>query len=203
MIRIAEAILVEGRYDKNVLSQVVEAAIFETCGFGIFRDKEKIAFLRQVAEKKGLIIFTDSDGAGFVIRNKLKGLLPQEKVLHAYIPDIQGKEKRKKRGSKEGLLGVEGMSPEIIINALKRCGAHILDEYQTAIKPDLITRQDLYELGLMGGAHSAEMRNYVKQKLMLPSHLGTSAFLDALNLVTNCQELKRIMAEKPIIDYTM
>ena len=127
MIRIREAILVEGRYDKNALSQLVDTAIFETGGFGVMKDREKIQFLRQVAEKRGLIIFTDSDGAGFVIRNRLKSLLPPDKLLHAYIPQIQGKEKRKQKAGKEGLLGVEGMSPELLIQALHRCGAHILD----------------------------------------------------------------------------
>ena len=128
MIRIREAILVEGRYDKNALSQLVDTAIFETGGFGVMKDREKIQFLRQVAEKRGLIIFTDSDGAGFVIRNRLKSLLPPDKLLHAYIPQIQGKEKRKQKAGKEGLLGVEGMSPELLIQALHRCGAHFLDE---------------------------------------------------------------------------
>ena len=174
MIRIREAILVEGRYDKNALSQLVDTAIFETGGFGVMKDREKIQFLRQVAEKRGLIIFTDSDGAGFVIRNRLKSLLPPDKLLHAYIPQIQGKEKRKQKAGKEGLLGVEGMSPELLIQALHRCGAHFLDENIPAPAGG-ITRQDLFAWGLMGGEGSREKRQQLKKSLGLPSHLGTSA----------------------------
>jgi ribonuclease M5 len=192
MQSIQEAILVEGRYDKNTLSQVVDAAIFETGGFGVLKDQEKIAFLRQVAEKRGLILFTDSDGAGFVIRNRLKGLLPPEKLLQAYIPEIPGKEKRKKKGGKEGLLGVEGMTPEIILEALRRSGAHFLGE-EAASPRGNITRQDLYTLGLSGGEGSREKRELLKKQLALPSHLGTSAFLDALNMITTKEELVRIL----------
>ena len=196
MVRIREAILVEGRYDKNTLSQIVSAPIFETGGFGVLKDRERIAFLRRVAEKRGLVIFTDSDGAGFVIRNRLKSLLPPEKVLHAYIPDIPGKEKRKQKRSCEGLLGVEGMTPEIILEALRRSGAHFLDEdAPEAAQTDPITRQDLYALGLMGGAGSAEKRDRVKRQLGLPGHLGTGAFLDALNLMTDRAGLMALLEE--------
>ena len=128
MIRIKEAIVVEGRYDKNTLSQIVDAHIIETAGFGIFSDKEKTALLRRLAEKCGIIILTDSDGAGFLIRNRIKGAVPDGCVKHAYIPDIKGKERRKQHASKEGKLGVEGMTPEIIIEALKRSGATIEGE---------------------------------------------------------------------------
>ena len=155
MLKIREAILVEGRYDKNTLSQVVDAAIFETGGFGIMKDREKIEFLRAVAEKRGLIIFTDSDGAGFVIRNRLKGLLPPEKLLQAYIPEIKGKERRKKIAGKAGLLGVEGMTPEIILDSLRRCGAHFIGEEEASPRGN-ITRQDLFALGLMGGRTAAK-----------------------------------------------
>lgn len=192
MVEIEEAILVEGRYDKNTLSQVVKAPIIEAGGFGILKDREKIAFLRQVAEKRGLVLFTDSDGAGFVIRNRLKSLLPPGKVYHAYIPDIPGKEKRKRKGSKEGLLGVEGMTPEIILEALRRSGAHFLKEEQKDKQPQ-ITRQDLYDLGLMGGTNSSERRELVKRQFQLPSHLGTGAFLDALNLITDRQTLETLL----------
>lgn len=196
MVRIREAILVEGRYDKNTLSQVVSAPIFETGGFGVLKDKERIGFLRRVAEKRGLVIFTDSDGAGFVIRNRLKSLLPPEKVLHAYIPDIPGKEKRKQKRSCEGLLGVEGMTPEIILAALRRSGAHFLDEDAPEVQNAApITRQDLFALGLMGGEGSAEKRDRVKRRLGLPGHLGTGAFLDALNLMTDREELAALLEE--------
>ena len=192
MIRIREAILVEGRYDKNARSQLVDTAIFETGGFGVMKDREKIQFLRQVAEKRGLIIFTDSDGAGFVIRNRLKSLLPPDKLLHAYIPQIQGKEKRKQKAGKEGLLGVEGMSPELLIQALHRCGAHFLDENIPAPAGG-ITRQDLFAWGLMGGEGSREKRQQLKKSLGLPSHLGTSGFLDALNLIATRDQVEALL----------
>lgn len=192
MIRIREAILVEGRYDKNALSQLVDTAIFETGGFGVMKDREKIQFLRQVAAKRGLIIFTDSDGAGFVIRNRLKSLLPPDKLLHAYIPQIQGKEKRKQKAGKEGLLGVEGMSPELLIQALHRCGAHFLDENIPAPAGG-ITRQDLFAWGLMGGEGSREKRQQLKKSLGLPSHLGTSGFLDALNLIATRDQVEALL----------
>lgn len=194
MVGIQEAILVEGRYDKNTLSQIVSAPIFEAGGFGVLKDRERIEFLRRVAEKRGLVIFTDSDGAGFVIRNRLKSLLPPGKVLHAYIPDIPGKEKRKRKRSCEGLLGVEGMSPEIILEALRRSGAHFLDG-SAPEGAGSITRQDLYALGLMGGDGSAQRRDAVKRRLGLPGHLGTGAFLDALNLMTDLEELKALLTE--------
>ena len=195
MIRIQEAILVEGRYDKNALSQVVDTAIFETGGFGILKDKERIEFLRQVAAKRGLVIFTDSDGAGFVIRNRLKSLLPPQKLLQAYIPQIAGKEKRKQKPGKEGLLGVEGMSPEILIEALHRCGAHFLDE-NSPLPAGGITRQDLFAWGLMGGDGSREKRETLKRHFGLPSHLGTSGFLDALNLIATRAQVAALLEQE-------
>lgn len=192
MIRIREAILVEGRYDKNTLRQVVDTAIFQTDGFGIMKDREKIAFLRQVAEKRGLILLMDSDGAGFVIRNRLKGQIPKEKLLQAYIPPIPGKEKRKRKPGKEGLLGVEGMTPEIIIAALKNCGAHLLTE-DAPVTAGGITRQDLFRLGLMGGTDSGKKREWVKQQFGLPAHLGTNGFLEALNLLTTVEILEEML----------
>lgn len=195
MIRIQEAILVEGRYDKNALSQVVDGVIFEADGFQIMKDQEKIEFLRTVAEKRGLVILTDSDGAGFVIRNRLKSVIPRERLLQAYIPQIPGKEKRKRKPGKEGLLGVEGMTPEVILEALRRSGAHFLGEDAHApMEP--ISRQELFALGLMGGEGSREKREKVKKALGLPSHLGTNGFLDALNLITTREELSKILAEE-------
>ena len=171
MIRIREAVLVEGRYDKNTLSQVVDTAIFETGGFGILKDKERIEFLRQVAAKRGLVIFTDSDGAGFVIRNRLKSLLPPQQLLQAYIPQIAGKEKRKQKSGKEGLLGVEGMTPDVLIESLRRCGAHFLDD-DAPLPAGGITRQDLYAWGLMGGEDSREKRELLKRHFGLPFSSG-------------------------------
>ena len=120
--RIEEVVVVEGRYDRNMLLQVVDATVVETGGFAVFNDREKLHFLRKLAEKRGLILLTDSDGAGFVIRNYLKGALPKERIKQAYIPDVFGKERRKRKAGKEGKLGVEGMTPEILLEALRRSG---------------------------------------------------------------------------------
>ena len=128
MVKIREVIVVEGRYDKNTLSQVVDATILETKGFGIFKDKAQLRLLRRAAQARGLIVLTDSDGAGFVIRNYLRGVLPPERVKHAYIPDVPGKERRKAAPGKEGKLGVEGMSPELLLEALRRAGATVEGE---------------------------------------------------------------------------
>ena len=125
MIKLRQAIVVEGRYDINTLRQLVDAPIFETCGFGIMNDREQLALLRAAARRRGLIILTDSDGAGFVIRNRLKSALAGENVLHAYIPDMYGKERRKAAPGKEGKLGVEGMRPEVLLAALKNAGAEL------------------------------------------------------------------------------
>ena len=193
MIRIREAIVVEGRYDKAALAPLVDTVIVETNGFGIFRDREKLAYLRRLAEKRGLLILTDSDGAGFVIRNYLKGALPQEQVLHAYIPDVYGKERRKARAGKEGKLGVEGMSPDIILQALRRAGATIEGE-ECGVSPG-ITKQDLMELGLSGGANSSLLRGRLLKKLEFPEHMSPNAMLQALNLLYNLEELTGIVSD--------
>ena len=191
MVKIKEAILVEGRYDKNTLSQIVDAPILETSGFGIFRDKKQMALLRQVAEKRGLIVFTDSDGAGFVIRNHVKSAISGKFLKHAYIPDIQGKEKRKAAPGKEGKLGVEGMKPEIILEALRRAGATIEGEEGTS--SHAITKQDLMALGLSGGADASAKRLALLKKLDLPEHMSANAMLQALNLLLTLEELTNIV----------
>ena len=185
MIKLKQAIVVEGRYDKNTLSQLVDAPIFETNGFGVMKNREMLDFLRHVAQTRGLIILTDSDGAGFVIRNFLKGALPKDKVLHAYIPDIFGKERRKTHAGKEGKLGVEGMTPEILRTALRNAGAQT---EQTDAPTERITKTDLFLAGLSGGAGSAEKRARLQKELRLPAHLGANAFLDALNLLMSREE---------------
>lgn len=187
MIKIREAIVVEGRYDKNTLSQIVDAPILETAGFGIFRDKEKMNLLRQVAGKRGLIVFTDSDGAGFVIRNHIKSAIPQSFLKHAYIPDVAGKEKRKASPGKEGKLGVEGMTPEIILAALRAAGATFEGEVQQ--KAGCITKQNLVELGLSGGKNSSEKRKCLLKQLNFPEHMSANAMLQALNLLYTPEEL--------------
>lgn len=187
MIRIREAIVVEGRYDKNTLSQIVDAPILETSGFGIFKDKQQLNLLRRAAESRGLIIFTDSDGAGFVIRNHIKSAIPGQYLKHAYIPDIPGKERRKAAPGKEGKLGVEGMRPEIIVEALRRAGATIVGE--DVPRTTGITKQDLAELGLSGSANSSEKRRKLLKKLDLPEHMSANAMLQALNLLCDLDDL--------------
>lgn len=183
MIRVREAIVVEGRYDKNTLRQLVDAPIFETAGFGVMNDKAKLSLLRRAAENRGLIILTDSDRAGFVIRNYLKGALPKGRVLQAYIPDVYGKEKRKAAPGKEGKVGVEGMRPETLLKALRDAGATIEGETVTAARGETITKRDLFDLGLSGGKDSAALRMKLQKALKLPERLGPNALLDALNLL--------------------
>lgn len=192
MVKIREAIVVEGRYDKNTLSQIVDATIFETMGFGIFKDKQRMDMLRRVAEKHGLIVFTDSDGAGFVIRNRIKGCIPTQFLKHAYIPDIYGKERRKAAPGKEGKLGVEGMTKEILLDALRNCGATI--EGESVSKSAQITKQDLMELGLSGGSYAADKRLALLNKLNLPAHMSANAMLQALNMLYTLEELQDIVA---------
>ena len=192
MVKIREAIVVEGRYDKNTLCQIVDAPILETAGFGIFKDKKQMALLRQVAQSRGLIVFTDSDGAGFVIRNHIKSAIPAKFLKHAYIPDIPGKEKRKAAPGKEGKLGVEGMTPEIILEALRRAGATIEGEDGAAV-PHQITKQDLMTLGLSGGPDASAKRLRLLKRLDLPEHMSPNAMLQALNLLYSLEQLTQIM----------
>lgn len=192
MIKIKQAIVVEGRYDKNTLSQIVDAPIIETNGFGIMKDKANLAFLRRVAENRGLIVFTDSDGAGFVIRNFLKSAIDPAYLLHAYIPDIYGKEKRKSAPGKEGKLGVEGMTRQVILDALRRCGASFEDEAASAFSGS-ITKQDLMELGLSGGKDSSFLRKKLLKKLDLPEHMSANALLQALNLLYMPADLQELV----------
>jgi len=196
MRAIKEVIVVEGRYDKNTLSQIVDATVITLGGFSVFNDKEKLAFLRRLAEKQGLILLTDSDGAGFVIRNYLKGALPKELVKQAYIPDVYGKERRKRKGGKEGKLGVEGMKPEVILEALRRAGATFLDEGETERPQGVsITKADLFELGLSGGAGSAERRQALLKALELPDHLTANGMLEALNLLYDRESLEAVLRD--------
>lgn len=192
MVKIKEAIVVEGRYDRNTLRQIVDAPIFETNGFGIFKDKEQLALLRTVAQKRGLIVLTDSDGAGFVIRNHLKSAIPGEYLKHAYIPDIAGKEKRKTAPGKEGKLGVEGMRPEVILEALRACGATFEDAVPET-QCNAITKQDFVELGLSGGPDSSAKRLAVQKELNLPEHMSSNALLQALNLLMTADELRDLV----------
>ena len=184
--RIEEVIVVEGRYDRNMLLQVVDATVVETGGFSVFNDREKLAFLRKLAQKRGLILLTDSDGAGFVIRNYLKGAIPTEQVKQAYIPDIPGKERRKRKAGKEGKLGVEGVTPEILLQALRRGGATFVGEAApSAAVP--ITKADLLDRGLIGPG-STQKRQQLLKNLELPEHLTPNALLETLNLLMSREE---------------
>lgn len=193
MVKIKEAIVVEGRYDKNTLSQIVDAPILETSGFGIFKDKEQMALLRKVAEVRGLIVFTDADGAGFVIRNHIKSAIPGKYLKHAYTPDIFGKERRKAKAGKEGKLGVEGMKPETILDCLRRAGATFEDSVSMDPKKE-ITKADLMDLGLYG-PDSNEKRQMLIKKLGFPEKMSTNAFLQAVNLLYTLDELSAYVTD--------
>ena len=182
MYKLRQAVVVEGRYDVNALRQIIDAPVFQTRGFGIFSDREQLALLRAAARRRGLVVLTDSDGAGFVIRNYLKGALAGENILHAYIPDIYGKEKRKAQAGKEGKLGVEGMRPEVLVQALRDAGAEIDGTARRACS-EPVTKADLYALGLSGGADSAARRKALQRQLGLPEHMSANALLQALNLL--------------------
>ena len=196
MISVKEVIVVEGRYDRNTLSQVFDAVIVETSGFGVFNDREKLALLRRLAEARGLVVLTDSDGAGFVIRNFLKGAIDPALVKQSYIPDIAGRERRKRAPSKEGKLGVEGMKPEVLIEALRRAGATLGGE-EPARRAGGITKATLYELGLSGGPGSAEKRRALLKELDLPEKLSANALLDVLNALYTEAELREITGSVP------
>lgn len=194
MLTVREVILVEGRYDKNTISQVVDATIFETSGFGIFNDNAKKIMFQEMAHKNGVIIFTDSDSAGLVIRNYLKNILPKDKIKHAYIPDIKGKEKRKRKDSKEGKLGVEGMPPQIIIECLRRAGATFENE-STASKLNNISKNDFYLWGLTGKPYSAQLRKQLLNALKLPENLSANSMIEAINMIVNKPEFEELVKQ--------
>ena len=196
MITIKEAVIVEGKYDKIKLSNFIDGLIITTDGFGVFKDKEKQQLIRHLAKVRGLLVLTDSDGAGFVIRSFLKGIVPPEQVKNAYIPDIFGKEKRKASPSKEGKLGVEGLSEEILSQAISRSGATctITDSVQKSV--DAITKADLFLLGLSGCDNAAENRDKLKKRLNLPQKLTPNSLLAVLNCLMTRNELIQIMGEE-------
>lgn len=187
-LKLRQAIVVEGKYDQNTLRQIVDTAIFTTNGFADMKDPALLRLLQQAAQTTGLVILTDSDGAGFLIRNTLKSALPETGVLHAYIPDLPGKEKRKAAPGKEGLLGVEGMTPEILLKALRNAGAEFADGSTPPPAREPITKQDLFALGLSGGPESAKKRAALLKALSLPAHMSANALLQALNVLFSREE---------------
>lgn len=197
MIRIREAIIVEGRYDVNKIKQIVDTMVIETSGFSIFNNKEKLQLIRRIAAQRGVLILTDSDGAGFVIRNYLKGALPKEQVKHAYIPQIAGKERRKVHGSKEGTLGVEGIPDEVLLDVLRRAGVTVLDHALPAARQ--ITKADFFAWGLSGGAGSGAKRQRLLQRLQLPRHMTANALLEYINAVASYEEIETLVSE---LDHT-
>ena len=198
MIRVKEAILVEGRYDKIKLASLVDGVILEAGGFSLFRDREKLAYLKRLAKERGLILLTDSDGAGFVIRGKLASHIPPEHLKHAYIPDVYGKERRKAKPSKEGKLGVEGMDLATLRAALERAGATIL-EGEAAPSPanqgEPVTKSDLFQLGLSGKADSAQRRKELQRALGLPERLSANGLVQAINALYGREEFLRLAGE--------
>ena len=197
MIRVREVIVCEGRYDKDTLSQVFDAVIIETGGFGVFNDREKLELLRRLAAARGLVILTDSDGAGFQIRGFLKGAIDPALVRHAYIPDIPGRERRKKTASRAGTLGVEGMSPEVLVDALRRAGATLEDGEAAASGRGDITAADLYELGLSGRPNSSALRGALLEALGLPGRLSGPSLRDVLSALYTREELAGIISRLP------
>lgn len=193
-LRIQEAIVVEGRYDKNTLSQLVDTLILETAGFGIFKNQEQLALLRRAAQTRGLIVLTDSDGAGFVIRNRIKSAIPPRYLKHAYIPDVYGKERRKAKPGREGKLGVEGMPPAVLEEVLRKAQATILDE--NAPKPfsgPPITKADLCTAGFSGGTDSVQKRKDLLKRLELPEHLSANGLLAVLNHCYGPEEGRKLL----------
>lgn len=188
MLSVKEAIIVEGRYDKIKLCSIVDTPVIETGGFRIFKDKERQALIRRIAEKRGILVLTDSDSGGFVIRNFLRGTVPENQIKHAYIPQLKGKEKRKSERSKEGFLGVEGVTDELITDSIRKSGATVLGETSDK-KSGEITKTDLFILGLTGRDNSSKLRSALLKELNMPSYLTTNAMLSALNCLYSLKEL--------------
>lgn len=196
MIKVDQIIIVEGRYDKIKLSSLIDGIIIETDGFGIFKNKEKQKLIRKLAETKGIVILTDSDSAGFIIRNFITSIVPKEYITNVYIPDIFGKEKRKDSPSKEGKLGVEGVSAEVLEEAFKKAGIGILNSKITEKK--VITTVDLYDDGLIGGVDSKQKRAALLKMLELPERMSTKAMLDILNTFLTYDEYKKIIGSEDL-----
>lgn len=201
MLRVEQAVVVEGKYDKIKLQSIIDATIIVTNGYGIFKDKEKLELIRFYARKKGIIILTDSDGAGFKIRGYLKGAVPEGKIKNVYIPDVFGKEKRKEKPSCEGKLGVEGIKKELIIEAFNKAGIKFSSDESVSYKEKTpVTRADIYEAGLTGLPDSSERRRKLLKKLGLPERLSTSGMLEAINTMMSAEEFVQMMNEESEAD---
>lgn len=192
MLKLKEVVIVEGKYDKIKLSQILDALIIDVGGFNIFKNKEKVQMIKKLADKNGVLILTDSDHAGFMIRNYLNGIIPQDKIKHAYIPDIIGKEKRKKTYSKERKLGVEGVDDKIILDAINKVSLK-KEEKTNNIKE--ITKMDFYEDELSGRDNSSDKRKKLLKKLNLPENLSQNALIKVLNKTISYDEYKRVVEE--------
>lgn len=186
MIKINEAIIVEGRYDKEKISNIIDTTIIETRGFRIFKDKEKIQYIKKLATERGIVILTDSDSAGFIIRNHLKSFVKEEYIKNAYIPQLKGKEKRKDTQSAEGLLGVEGMTSEVILEALNKAGVGNGKKSEITY-----TTKDLFNLGITGKENSSELKAKLLRQLELPSYLNNKDILKYLN--QNVEKTSKIL----------
>ncbi len=190
MIKIKQAVVVEGKYDKIKLESILDAVIIETNGFKVFKDKQKQQLIRKLAQTRGLLILTDSDSAGFKIRSYIGGTVPSENIVHAYIPDILGKERRKREPSKEGKLGVEGVPVQVILNALNQSG---VDCVETKEPGRAISKTDLYEDGLTGGKNSRQKKRLFLKTVGLPERLSTNAMLQMLNVFLTYEEYKAVV----------
>ena len=195
MISIEPVIIVEGRYDKNKIKQIFDTVVLETAGFGIFKDKEKAALIRRLAQTRGILVLTDPDHAGFLIRGYLKNIAAEGKVYHAYIPDRLGKEKRKAHPSREGKLGVEGVTEEEIIQAVRLSGVAMNGEKETREEEKPVTKADLYALGLSGGPDSKEKRRLLLKKLDLPENMTAGALLEMINILGGASLLEQVLEE--------
>ncbi len=195
MMRVKEAVVVEGRCDRAKLSALIDGTIVETGGFAIFNDRDKMELIRRLAAARGVIILTDSDGAGFLIRSKLCSCLPTEQVKHAYIPDVTGKERRKRAPGKEGKLGVEGMKPDVLRQAILRAGATVLDGSAPCRPAGDLTAADLFALGLSGVPEAAARRAALLRRLDLPEHMSAKAMTAALNALYTPEELDEVLKD--------
>lgn len=189
-IKISQAVIVEGKYDKIKLSSIIDAFIIETNGFGIFKDKEKLSFIKKLANERGLVVITDSDHAGFMIRNYIASGIPKDKIINIYIPDIYGKEKRKSEPSKEGKLGVEGMEREVLINAFKNANL----SFSQSLNENPVTSYDLFELGIAGTPNARQRKKALLKALDLPEFLSTNSLLSCINNMMTRDEFFNIIS---------